>query len=159
MKFLLIAILAVALTIATGVQMKTTGPGTCSCIMPESISEGYENDDTPVYKAETLETRNVGDPNYTYTIMKVMTVFRGCAPQNKKIIVKTPSSKNGCGVDFKLRETYVVTAKLSRTSSPPPGLPVDMETYMATSCDYNKKWDACPYKEKLFLYYTPPHGC
>ncbi|PXF43155.1 hypothetical protein BWQ96_07099 [Gracilariopsis chorda] len=127
--------------------------------MPSNIRSGYDSDTTPVFKAEAIENRATGDPNYEYTVMRVKVTFRGCPPANEYVVVKSPKSAASCGVAFEPGNMYAVTAKLCRSSTPPPGLPASMETYTATSCSYNKRWDSCPYNDKVFLYYSPVQGC
>ncbi|CAN8063859.1 unnamed protein product [Agarophyton chilense] len=162
MRFSIFAtVLVAAFTIicvhSENVAVQAVSPSKCSCQMPSSIKTGYGSDTTPVFKAEAVENREVGDPNYEYTVMRVKVTFRGCAPSNEYILVKSP--KSACGVEFVPGVAYAVTAKLCRSSTPLPGLPASMETYTATSCSYNKPWNSCPYNDKVFLYYSPVEGC
>eukprot|EP00178_Gracilaria_changii_P016611 TRINITY_DN47863_c0_g1_i1.p1 TRINITY_DN47863_c0_g1~~TRINITY_DN47863_c0_g1_i1.p1 ORF type:complete len:163 (+),score=7.22 TRINITY_DN47863_c0_g1_i1:946-1434(+) len=162
MKFsILAAVLAAAFAVicaqSENVIRQSMSPSKCSCRMPSSVKSGYRSDTTPVFKAEAVENRATGDPNYEYTVMRVKVTFRGCAPANEYILVKSP--KSACGVKFVPGVMYAVTAKLCRSATPPPGLPASMETYTATSCSYNKPWKSCPYNDKVFLYYSPVEGC
>lgn len=127
--------------------------------MPTSIQNGFDVDTSPVFKAEAVEVRDVGDAHYSYTVMRVKVVFRGCAPTNEYIVVKSPKTAGACGITFTPSTVYAVTAKLARSSTPPPGLPASMEIYMATSCSYTKEWASLPYDDKVFLYYSPPPTC
>lgn len=156
--FLALAAAVSAAQVATASRPIAT-PSTCSCSMPSSIQNGYESDTSPVFKADAIEERDVGDAHYTYTVMRVKVIFRGCAPDGEYIVIKSPKTAAACGVTYTPGTTYAVTAKLSRSSTPPPGLPAAMEIYTATSCGYNKEWTECPYDDKVFLYYSPVRGC
>lgn len=157
--FLTLVVAASAVQVATLISRPVTNPSKCSCSMPTSVQNGYESDTTPVFKAEAVEHLSIGDPHYSYTAMRVKVVFRGCAPGSEYIAVKSPKTTAACGMSYTPGTTYAVTAKLSRSSTPPPGLPTAMEVYTATSCSYNKEWTDCPYDDKVFLYYSPVRGC
>lgn len=164
MKVIIAVTLLIAASITHAAQVSSVirpveTPATCSCSMPSSIQHSFDSESGSVFKAEAVEEREVGDAYYSYTVMQVKVVFRGCTPANEYIVVKSPKSTDACGVTFVPGKTYAVTAKLTRSSTPPPGLPASMEMYMATSCSYNKEWKECPYDDKVFLYYSPVEGC
>ena len=159
MKFVsLVTILTVVLSVSA-VKTHPVNPPKCSCRMPNSIQDGFKKYNNPVFKACAIETVQVGDVHYTYTVMRVKVVFRGCAPEQEYIVVKSPKSAAACGYTYVPNKTYAVTAKLARTATPPPGLPASMEVYLATSCCYNAEWNTLSYEDKSFLYYQPPSTC
>lgn len=155
---LLSVIIAQSSSHVSPLEITSTSPS-CSCSMPRSVKDGFEEDSSPIFKVDAIEERDVGDAHYVYTVMQVKVVFRGCTPNSQYIIVKSPKTVQACGVAFTPGTTYAVTAKLSRSSTPPPGLPASFDVYTATSCGYNKEWQECPYDDKVFLYYSPVRGC
>lgn len=162
MKFFgaLVAFAAVVLAVsAVQIEPVARPNAQCSCAMPLSVQEGYETDNTPVFKAEAIEVRATGDPHYSYTVFRVKVVFRGCVPAYEYILVKSPLTAAGCGIRYTPGVVYAITAKLSRSATPPPGLPSVMETYISVSCNFNRAWKDVSYDDKVFLYYSPVHGC
>ena len=157
MKISFFTALVASLLVVQAVAVRTAQ--TCSCKMPSSIQSGFGDESAPVFKAVAKQSLPVNDKHYTYTLMDVKVTFRGCSPSTDSIIVRTPSSAAACGVTYTPGLTYAVTAKLYRSSTPPPGVPATVDLYTATSCSYNKEWNACPYDDKVFLYYTPPSTC
>lgn len=132
----------------------------CTCKMPSSIRDGFDTETSPVYKAAALSTLNVPDDAYTWTVFEVKVVFRGCSPRTSRIVVKSPKTAAGCGVQFVAPYVYLLTLRKSGSSTPPPSVAAyGLDVYSAVSCNCNKLWDSVPYNDQLFLYYSPVTGC
>lgn len=132
----------------------------CSCVMPDSCLDRYENETIPLIKARAKRTLNVADSDYTYTLFEYNFVFRGCTPSKHQFIVKTPSTEEKCGVEFKPNHQYLLTIRLAGGATPPPAVSsLGCDMYTAVSCDYNQPWYKVPYGDANKLYYSEHRGC
>ena len=127
----------------------------CTCTMPSSVLDTFETETTPIMKVVAERALDVPNSPYSWMIFKHTATFRGCTPALEHIVVKTPNG-DGCGLSFEVGKTYLLTASISSSSTPPPSVAAwGLETYTAVSCNYNAEWDMVPYETQSFLYDAP----
>jgi len=156
MKTSFVFIASVLLFSAVAVQATET----CSCTMPESCLEGFETETTPMMKAYAEKTLDVPNSPYSWTVFTHTASFRGCPPSTEHFVVKTPKTAGACGLTFTPGSTYLLTASLSGSSTPPPSVAAyGCDVYSAVSCNFNKEWESVPYETQTTLYDTPAPVC
>jgi len=146
----LVAMVAIS-TAIFGIAESTT----CTCTMPSSVMDTFETETTPIMKVVAERALEVPGSPYSWMIFKHTATFRGCTPELEHIVVKTPT-ETGCGLTFVVGKTYLLTASISSSSTPPPSVAAwGLETYTAVSCNYNSEWDMVPYETQSALYDAP----
>eukprot|EP00171_Calliarthron_tuberculosum_P016322 IDg16322t1 len=94
----------------------------CACAMPDSVLQGYGTETGPLMKARALRELEVHDPLYKWYIFEYNFVFRGCVPSAYEIAVKTPRTKETCGLEIELGTRYLLSLQLSGGATPPPAV-------------------------------------
>lgn len=150
---------ATVLTVAT-LALAVRLAASCACEMPDSVLVGYDTETGPLMKARALRELDVQDPNYKWFIFEYNFVFRGCVPSAYEIAVKTPRTKEGCGIDFEIGTRYLLSLQLAGGATPLPYVSAQgVDQYSAVLCNFNRKWEEVPYEDANVMYYSEHRGC